>query len=251
MADKATEGATTTATADTALAVAEAKPLSTEQKEAGEKLWREKIAFFKSEDNKAWTNVLMLHWQKGKFVGELLNAPQKYNNHVVKEFADAIGVSEPAVYSYLHFSRKKDEEQVKQLAEMKMSWRNISYLLSIEDDKVFDTFIKQIAAGKITSDELPKKVREYNMGVASKAKSKGKKTDGRKGNIQSLRSIKTTISLCVDMVTALDLIKTVIKEADKIADEKNKSDVKTAIRGLWRPLRDVSDKLEAVMKLKE
>ena len=162
----------------------EMEPISPKQKEEGDKIYVQKVIYFQGKELETLQNILLLHWEKGSFVADLLRSPAKFGNITLEGFAKDMKVSTQAVRSWHRFFViYPNKDDVDRLVRLKLPWRGIQALLAGDmtpvDRKMMET---KLAKNEIDSNELKTKVQEMNRETRKTKKARGEKTEKRGGN---------------------------------------------------------------------
>lgn len=223
------------------LAVVEAKPaeLTKEEEVEGGKLYEKRIEEFKSQTMEVNKVGLQLNWEKGKFVGELLQDPKKYGNRTVENVAKSFEVSKELVYSWHRFHTRYTQEDVARCIKEGISYHNIFFLTSVLDADKRRELEDAIVSKKINAPQLQEAVKNYNTVKRKEAKRRGHKVDGR-GGVTVSRVVKSTHRMCVDMARKLDEFGEALRDFRKMEDGQSKS-------AMVNTLKETKKAIEAMM----
>lgn len=236
--------------AEAPLAVIPTGTLTVAEQKAADTRYAEKVVFFRERDQKLLGTVLVSHWEKGKFVSDMLQRTRHWGNATAEQFAKDMSVSPEMVWAYQRLFERYTEEQIEQLVTQRIAWSNVYYLLSVKDQDKREALQNELASGKITPAVLQDKIKKINVQARTTASSRGRKADNR-GGVTPATVIRSTTSLCVDMVRKLEDFKDAYKEYEKLEDGARKSDIATRLKDARKALKAVRDRVDAVLKLTE
>jgi hypothetical protein len=261
---------------ETALAVPEVRVLSAKEKTDGEKRYTEKVSYFDTQEVSAFRHVLVTTWEKGQFVDELLNDGKKYGNATVERFATdlrrrellaqgktekevkELKVSGDSLHACHRYFLRNTPEEVEKQVKLRLPWRAAHILLSVDDKRKRDEFLKTYldnrdhpdAAKKMTSDDLAEVVKKYNAGERASAARTGKQIDKR-GGPSWQRSVRSTAAMSEDFLQKLEEFRLVIQEYSKVDDSDTDPSLEDKIQEACKTLKGVQEKLAAAIKLAE
>jgi hypothetical protein len=180
------------------------QPLTADEITQGEKAFQEKIRMFLDGETKCRLGVLMLNWDKGNFIIDMMNDPKTYANHTPADSAKALGVSESSAFKYRKFASTYSKEKVMELAQAGVNWFDVALLLSLPAPEKREGLEAKLMhpdpKKRITHDELKERVKEINVKEKTAARAKGAKVSERGGvrPIVTIRSFETTAQALVD-----------------------------------------------------
>jgi len=173
---------------DTALAVVEQAPvndLTPSQQEAGDKRYWKMVEDTIREEKQAVKVVLSAYWNRGERVAALLAEPRQYNKHTAEKFGCDIRPEKPyhgdEVRKWHRFHLMYPREKLNEAIEMGLPWRAVQVLLAVSDSARREELQKDIASGKLKTEDLRVLVKKENTVKRKKAVKAGKKVDGRGG----------------------------------------------------------------------
>jgi hypothetical protein len=237
-------------------AAVQAPPTAAEKK-AAEARWQEKVDQFKIGDRAALQGVLMLHWEKGKFVQELRkdgeDQGRHYGNHTVEQFAKELGVVTELAYAYDRFAAGYDKEEVEQAAAQRVAWHNIFYLLSVGDKAARLKLQTKVARRELTTEQLREAVKVHNRGThvkkARAAKDAGQAEPKRRGGADSpVRVFKTFQNVCVGVTEKIDGFLEAARELRKTPPEERKTDTVQRYKEMWKEAERLLKKLSGALE---
>jgi hypothetical protein len=145
-------------------------PKETAIAEDPKKAYRELLDKCKSVIQTVEKDTLAGYWELGRIANELKNDDRfVYGGKTVKTLAEDLGMSSGHLYKMMQFNKLFDATQFSNALETNMTWRHVTYLLSVKDASVRNKLIKSISEKGWTSDKVRKEVKKL----------KGKNPDGR------------------------------------------------------------------------
>jgi hypothetical protein len=226
--------------------------LSEKEQAEGQERYKQRVEEIKANEIKAMETVLLHHWKRGQFAEELLQQPKTYGCRTVENLAKDLNVHPSSIwYNHRFFLLYPDPKRVKtDLADRGVSSRDVNTLLSLKDPKVRDKLLEKRVAGQIKSDELRDEVKRLNRKAKAAAQKSGKKVD-RRGGLRPITVVKSTTSLCADLVAKMDDFKTAYDDWQKMDEGDIKSDTATALREAFKIFGSVGKKVEWIIKYRQ
>ncbi len=223
-------------------------PISEAEMTSGSTRFKTKVEYFKQRRGAVLNDVLSLHWEQGEFLHQLCQDPRHYGNKTVDNFAEELEISKETAWSYQRFFSRYTKEQMQEAVKQEISWRTISYLLSVQNDTKRLELQTKVASKKISSKDLELEVKKLNKVTKKVKKAAGAKVDGRGG--ASVKAVfRSAASLAVDLVERLDDFKDKYKEFVKMDEGAAKSQMSAQLRETKKALQSVQKRIEMALEL--
>jgi hypothetical protein len=245
MAGKKVEVVAGEAVASTALAVADS-----------DKLWKEKVTYFRQSDVANIELIIVANWTKGEFLRELSEDPAKYNNHTAEDLADQLDTTLNYLRACRRFRDMYTLEEAKSFARDGLPWQAIYYLLWVDSKerraKLLLRYKERIAKAKTTNErqgartvafnELRDAARDLNKTVKAAKQEAGEKVSKRGGTPVAVL-LRSTTALCADMIKRIDACDEAREQWAKMEDGENKTKLAEEFEGANQSLASLFDRL--------
>jgi len=232
------------------------------EQEEGDKRFKLKVVELIVEEKDVTKALLYHHWRKGQFVEDLLGSPKKYGNHTIDDLYKPFGIGKSTLGSWHRFYLKyQKEEDMKKLVDSGANWRDVSNVLSVEDEKQRADLLKKRLTCELSSDELAKRVSEINKEAKEEAKAKAKaekkrkpkakKVEGELTNKEAkglLNTIRSANSIVLTATSTMDDFKEAYDEFQKLEESKFKSDIQAALQDSFKNVAILSKKLLFILE---
>lgn len=239
---KASESATT--------ALAVVTPINaitpTEQKE-GDSRWEIRVRELRQMESEAHYKSLRWRWERGQFLNELMKDPRRYGNRTAESFAETFDIDKSLAYRELQFYTQYNEDGMQQLVARKISWRDVFYLIGVEDMNKREKLIEARVTGKLKSKELEVAVKKINQAKRQKKEAKGEKVDKRSGAVNLGQIFRSTVAIGNDYDAKLAEFTAALKDYAKLEDGKKKTELEGHIREAMRGFKAIAKRLEKLI----
>jgi hypothetical protein len=213
--------------------------------------FNQKVEYFTKKDRKIREDIITSHWEKGEFVAELLDSPDKYGKSTAEYFGQSIGYDVESVRAFHRLYKAfPDVKSLDPYIEMKVSWRDLNYTLSIQDHTKRKELLTNLVNGEISRQDMQETVKQLNKKTKVEAVKRGHKVDNR-GGISPAVVFRSTTSMADGLTRKLDEVVEALREVNKMPDEAKRETLKLVVKDLRATVRTVRDKAEKLLNVLE
>lgn len=223
--------------------------LTKAEKVEANKRYKDKIFEFKTREREHNRTELLLKYDIGEFVADVLEGPKKYGTHAAEELSTDLGMHVDSVRLlhryYLRYNRETVE---KKLVPACMSWSAVQALISVADPKIRSAVETKAIKEGLSRDEIREEVKRVNEDDKTKATETGETKD-RRGGLHDTAAFRNCENAAIEMIPKLqqymdacDNMKTVTDPARSERLDKQRASARTA-------LEEMDDLLQKVLKM--
>lgn len=199
------------------------------------RVYYEGVVRLRKEEDKVYNRALLMYWDRGNFVNNLLAKPKKYGNKTVEQFAADVDASPSSIYKCKECAQTYTRERVIELSGRKMTWRDTVKLLSVKSVDERTKLEDSLLAGDIDTDDLSDAVKKLNRADKDQRAQAGEKVD-RRGGASLKTTFNSTQQMSEKLQEKLSDFREAFKACNKLPKEKQKPETLKSMKATMASL---------------
>jgi hypothetical protein len=222
--------------------------LTKAEKVEANKRYKDKLFEFKTREREHNRNELLLKYDIGEFVADVLESPKKYGTHAAEELSTDLNMHVDSVRLlhryYLRYNRETVE---KKLVPACMSWSAVQALISVADPKVRSAVETKAIKDGLSRDEIRDEVKKINSNDA-KAKAAIGETKDKRGGLHDTSAFRNCQNAAIEMIPKLQQYADACDNMKTVTDPDHAQRLDAHRESAFKALEELSVALQQVLK---